>query len=329
MVPKNKTNKIPKNTIARDELTENDRVTLETSQEISNIIKEAIPDDLSKKKFNNEYGKISFSRDAGQGKGGGKLQRDALCTRGRTANAPFSNRNLRWHPLVLSINCPSNFTKIDLNVDDENKKLIFIPSDNKQKKFYPEEVHTLNKPYCIPENEWIKFKDTLSKWSPNDWILNWCAIPILEYCPANFAIETYGILGLIVSSALYKLDVFDLYEKITNSIKSKIKLSKFYPDEKIIDKINLCPLCKEPIINYPAGLQERERINKWNPPWQKNKRNEGEDNSLQIMHVNPLNEQEINHNASNVRLGHRWCNVAMTDHSISKTIEFMREISKR
>ena len=38
--------------------------------------------------------------------------------------------------------------------------------------------------------------------------------------------------------------------------------------------------------------------------------------SIQVMHVNPLLENEIKHNASNVRYGHRWCNVTMTDHSL-------------
>ena len=47
---------------------------------------------------------------------------------------------------------------------------------------------------------------------------------------------------------------------------------------------------------------------------------------MQIMHVNPLVENEMMHNAANVRFGHRWCNVAMTDHSIDETVDFMEYI---
>jgi hypothetical protein len=46
------------------------------------------------------------------------------------------------------------------------------------------------------------------------------------------------------------------------------------------------------------------------------------------MHVNPLIDKEIRHNAKNVRYGHRWCNVAMTDHSLDETLDFMEFIVK-
>jgi hypothetical protein len=49
---------------------------------------------------------------------------------------------------------------------------------------------------------------------------------------------------------------------------------------------------------------------------------------MQIVHVNPLIESEVRHNAANVRFGHRWCNVAMTDHSIEETVDFMEYIVK-
>ncbi len=59
-----------------------------------------------------------------------------------------------------------------------------------------------------------------------------------------------------------------------------------------------------------------------------NKRSEGEDQSLQLMHIEPLTEIEIRHHAGNVRFGHRWCNVAMTDHSVEETLNFMEYVLK-
>lgn len=44
------------------------------------------------------------------------------------------------------------------------------------------------------------------------------------------------------------------------------------------------------------------------------------------MHVKPLIETEIRHNSSNVRYGHRWCNIAMTDHDLAETLAFMKEV---
>ena len=37
-------------------------------------------------------------------------------------------------------------------------------------------------------------------------------------------------------------------------------------------------------------------------------------------------ESSIRHNAANVRYGHRWCNVAMSDHSLDETLDFMEYI---
>ncbi len=42
------------------------------------------------------------------------------------------------------------------------------------------------------------------------------------------------------------------------------------------------------------------------------------------MHINPLIEKEIRHNASNVRYGFRWCNVAMADQDPCTTSYFAR-----
>src|SRR3990167_8617300 len=93
-------------TISASFLTDFDRKGVELCELISSAIYDSILKDELKKEFKKEYGKISYTRDGGLGLGGGKLQRDAVCTRGRQGKAPFSNRNLRWHPLVVAEHKP-------------------------------------------------------------------------------------------------------------------------------------------------------------------------------------------------------------------------------
>jgi hypothetical protein len=92
-------------TISASFLTQFDEKVVKICEEISTVLKDCIPE-REKTKYWKEFGKISFTRDGGLGLGGGKLQRDALCTRGRGGKAPFSNRNLRWHPLVAAAEKP-------------------------------------------------------------------------------------------------------------------------------------------------------------------------------------------------------------------------------
>ena len=47
---------------------------------------------------------------------------------------------------------------------------------------------------------------------------------------------------------------------------------------------------------------------------------------MQITHSFPLIESEIRHRPSMVHYGHRWGNVAMTDHAIEETVDFMRAV---
>ena len=91
----------------------------------------------------------------------------------------------------------------------------------------------------------------------------------------------------------------------------------------------MCPLCLTPVHEYPGGLSRRQRPEIWKPTWQKSKRREGEDESLQLTHVEPLQEGKICHTAKLTRYGHRWCNVAMTDHSVDDTVDFMQTICKK
>ncbi|MFA5355631.1 MAG: hypothetical protein WC302_02815 [Candidatus Paceibacterota bacterium] len=77
------------NTVSRDKLTDKDKKALEICKEIVEVLIDLIPGQDKKVDFMKEYGQINFSRDAGQGRGAGKLQRDTLTTRGRQAKAPF------------------------------------------------------------------------------------------------------------------------------------------------------------------------------------------------------------------------------------------------
>jgi hypothetical protein len=72
------------------------------------------------------------------------------------------------------------------------------------------------------------------------------------------------------------------------------------------------------------ALPDREKV--FQPPWRKSKREEGEAESLQLFHSFPLKENRIYHTPRLVRYGHRWCNVAMADHSVDETVDFMRAI---
>ena len=71
-------------------------------------------------------------------------------------------------------------------------------------------------------------------------------------------------------------------------------------------------------------FSERPAI--WAPNWLPAKREEGDDASIQLMHLNPLIETEIRHRAKNVRYGFRWSNVSMTDHSVDEAVEFFKYI---
>ena len=134
-----------KRTVSAKLLTFKDESILNICEQISNQISELIilerKDD---KKFISEYGKIHFSRDAGTGRGAGKLQRDALCTRGRTDLSPFSNRNFRWHPLVVaaeSISYAKEIDEIEIDNIDGKNSLKFIIGDH---YFLSSEVHNLS-----------------------------------------------------------------------------------------------------------------------------------------------------------------------------------------
>ena len=320
-------------TIGAALLTEKDKKIIRLAEDISRILEESISNPEAKKDFQKEYGKISYTRDAGTGRAAGKLQRDALCTRGRQGKAPFSNRNLRWHPLVAADKEIPYAYPIDKLEVEGGKALVFVIDG---KRYYPEQVYELDRRYVVLPDHWILHIDILKNWTDSDWTANSCIIPALESSEWWHAVESFVVLGISVVTTLYKAKNLD------NLVRSIIDLLRNQDiDRKIIlptstlkailqdkESLLLCPLCKSRLDANVADLPERKRESVWQPQWRKRKRVEGEDKSIQITHLKPLVESEIIHTAENVRYGHRWCNVSMTDHSIDETLDFMEHIVK-
>ena len=312
------------NTVSRDKLTNQDKKVFSICRDMVGIILNNIPDGAAKVQFKKEYGILHESRDAGQGRAAGKLQRDALTTRGRQAKAPFSNRNLRWHPLVIANNCSENFSQIDsVSIGAGNILLFKIGG----KEYPPEEVYKLDRAYCITAEKWLPISDELRKWGADDWIKNWCTIPAVEYCTPRDAIESFAILGLTVACSFFKANLENAHDDLKQYILSIFPKEISLPD--CSNDLIVCPLCLSPINSYPCELKARQRPEIWKPSWQKSKRDEGEDESLQLTHVEPLQEGKICHTAKLTRYGHRWCNVAMTDHSVDVAVNFMRAICEK
>jgi len=318
-------------TVGASLLTEKDRKIIGLAESISNILDEAISNPDAKRDFQQNYSKISYTRDAGTGRGAGKLQRDALCTRGRQGKAPFSNRNLRWHPLVVADKQIPHAKPIDKLEVEGAKALVFVID---RKRYYPEGVYKLEERYVVLPEHWIPYIDVLKNWTDSDWTANSCIIPALESTEWWHAIESFIVLGLSIIGTLYHVSYTnDLFNSIIDLLENQeidknIKLPTSILQEILSDResLVLCPLCKSRLDSNVADLPERTRDSVWQPQWRTAKRAEGEDNSIQIMHLKPLIEKEIIHTAENVRYGHRWCNVSMTDHSIDETLDFMEHV---
>jgi len=268
------------------------------------------------------------------GLGAGKLQRDALCTRGVQGKAPFSNRNLRWHPLIVArenVKYAKAIERIEIEGEGDLQTLVFVVKENRKEKHYSSDrVHELPERFVSLPEHWIPHWDNLRYWNDTLWTQNSCVIAAFEACDWQDAVESYAVLGLSIAVDDYKIDFEKIYPKIvailqSQQIDSSLKLpSANFPTDK--NDIICCPLCKVPKSQNPANQEDREREERFKFSFSGNKRNEGEDSSMQIMHVTPLVESEMRHNGANVRFGHRWCNVAMTDHSIDETVDFMEYI---
>lgn len=324
-------------TISASFLTDHDRKVIELCEQVSNIICDSIRNADAKIEFKKEYGKISETRDGGLGLGGGKLQRDALCTRGRQGKAPFSNRNLRWHPLVFAENKPpfaKSIEKIEISGDDDSQVLIIVVkhAGGAIKKYPADKTYEMPERYVALPTHWFPHVERLKHWSDTLWTQNSCVIPALECCNWWDSVETYAILGITLAVDLYGANFTDLYNKIIDILKNHhidrgIMLpTPTFPAKQ--DDIVTCPVCRINILKGLEDFRKGVRGTTWQPAWRPSKKEEGDDSSIQLMHVNPLVDQEIRHNANHVRYGHRWCNVAMTDHSLEETLDFMEYIVK-
>ncbi len=313
-------------------LTDFDRKVIDLCAEISDTVKNCLKPEVQQD-FDNEYGKIAYTRDSGSGRGGGKLERDAITTRGRQGKAPFSNRNLRWHPLVVctsQISFAKTVESVHINGD---KKLVFVVklSDGSIKEYTSDEVYALPERYAVTSDKWEPIKNELKKWDQKDWDKNLCVIPSLEACEWYNSVETYAVLAISIACGLYGGCFKEIYNKVVDILKKQsidsngIKLpTKDFPTEE--SDIVCDPITKIRLSSSLDFFRKSKRPSVWGPNWLSTKRNEGDDASIQLMHLNPLIETEIRHTAKNVRYGFRWSNVAMTDHSIDETVNFFEYV---
>ena len=324
---------MPATTVSRSFLTQLDRDVIGLCADISGTISESISGSERKSAFNRDYGKVHFSRDAGYGLSGGKLQRDMVCTRGRGGKAPYSNRNLRWHPLIVAENKPSfakEIERIEIEGEDEGQTLLFVVRDeNGQEASYPrDKVHEMPERFVSLPKHWYPHLDVLRNWnSATNWDHNRCVISALEACEWWDSVETYAVLGIVIAVEFYEVDFNVLYDRVIGLLQSQeVDLGVSLPSDEFPrheDDILQCPLCRRNVSTGLESFRSSPRAESWQPGWSNSKRAEGDDSSIQVMHVNPLVESEIRHTAANVRYGHRWCNVAMSDHSIDETLDFM------
>ncbi len=240
-------------TISANFLTELDKKVLELCSQIAEVLIDSLADKEQKKEFKNSFAKMSkTTRDGGQGLGGGKLQRDALCTRGIQGLAPFSNRNLRWHPLVVAQKSIS-FAKTIERIEITATTLNFVVKDKKGKEVsYPsEKVYELPERYAVLPKHWFPHIETLRYWGEVEWTQNSCVITAYEACNWTDAVEAYALLGISVVVDNYAVDFDMIYKKViailaTQKIDTKIKLpAANFPTNKI--DIISCPLCKVPM----------------------------------------------------------------------------------
>jgi len=206
-------------TVGASLLTERDSNIIRLAENISNLLAEAIDDPDAKQDFRSNYGRISETRDAGTGRGAGKLQRDALFTRGRGGKAPFSNRNLRWHPLIVADEEVPYAQSIDTLEVEGERALVFVVNGE---RYYPEQVHMLDQRCVVLPRHWIPHVDVLKDWTDSDWTANSCVIPALEAAEWWHALESFIVLGISIVGTLYNVENIDnLIDNITHLIENQ------------------------------------------------------------------------------------------------------------
>lgn len=316
-------------TVEANYLSEKDKKILELCTKITDEIKSQLSSEEEKNHYLDKWGKISKTRDAGTGRGGGKLNRDALCTRGKVDQSLQANRNLRWTPIVFS------------KINDYSFKIIEeIKVNSHQVIEYKIEgsfisgqtLYDLTEPYILLPDVFENIRNDIPESNQASfWNKNKLPIPQMEWCPWTIAVETFASLSIIIATAVYGLNKKDLYSKISNILSSQNVDSLInFPTENFINLDDLsenCPICKLPLINGLVSFRSEEREEIFGASFSLNKRGEGEDSALQLVHIKPLKSSEVNHNSKNVRFGHRWCNIAQSDHSLEDAVRFFRHIS--
>jgi hypothetical protein len=320
---------MPDRTLSASSLSKEDLGTINLAEKIVTAIESAFEDPLAKADFNSTYSKLSRTRDAGAGRAAGKLQRDALCTRGKTDKTPISNRNFRWHPMVIAQDTPpyaTTVTSIFVDKRGSHPELGFIVRVGaSNQKVLGRDLHLLDQVYCAPTEAWDEVLEELRGFTQLDWSRNRCVIPAMEYSDRDTAIQTFLVLGIAVAIEKYEVSLDLVLKNLSPFISEFGKLS-FDLAEYSAD-LRLCPLCRRGFGQSLKDFRTEDRPDNWQAPWSVSKRAEGDDSSLQVMHVKPLIESEIRHNPHNVRFGHRWCNITMTDHTLGEVLDFFSYVA--
>ncbi len=315
---------------------------VDRTEEYKNLIKD-----------NNDYVKYSEFVEISRAKnrrglafGPNILQQNALATRGQGGKSPFSNRNHRWHPLVAAENKVRDFKTIEkITTSEENfykkkklvksKTLVFhIKQNGKVEEFKSSETFRINGKFVVTKEKWEPIEDELKEWDKSEWEYAKCLIPASEACSWYNAVESFCILGIIKGVKNYEANFEYLVNKISEKLQNQnIDKSIKLPTSNFIKKLkdpNLfkCIICKKDVNESLKQFRKGERPNSWKPSWTKNKTKEGDDDSLQITHLKPLVEDEERHNAFNCSYGHRWCNVAMTDHNLEESLKLFQHVVK-
>ena len=276
------------------------------------------------------------------------LQQNALATRGKGGKSPFSNRNHRWHPLVAAKNQVREFELIEKITTGEetfykkkekksfkSKTLIFhIKQNGKVEEFKSSETFKIIGKFVVTKEKWEPIIEELKEWDKTQWEYAKCLIPASEACSWYNAVESFCILGIIKGVKNFGANLDYLIEKISEKLQNQdIDNSIELPTNNFTKKLNdpnlfKCIICKKDVNESLKEFRSSERADSWKPEWTKNKTKEGEDDSLQITHLKPLVEQEERHNALNCSYGHRWCNVAMTDHNLEESLKLFKHVVK-
>ncbi len=218
------------------------------------------------------------------GLGGGKLQRDAVCTRGRQGKAPFSNRNLRWHPLIVAENKPDfaeKIERIEIEGEDDAQVLVFVIKDNsgREVKYPSDKVHEIKGRFVSLPEHWYPHINRLKHWSDTLWTQNSCVIPALEACNWFDSVETYAVLGIALAVDLYGANFETLYREIIQILQNQnidrgITLpSSVFPSDK--NDIIKCPVCRLNISQDLERFRSSSRGITWQPAWRIFKKRRG------------------------------------------------------